>query len=104
MKTAIASVSRWHRGVRSAGLFKDKCVDGIVSTKKKKGSEVMKKLWLLLALAVPLQSIHSQEVKPTVEQCRADRASWFSKISDDAKAEEAEGLRAPVAHSTVSNS
>lgn len=51
--------------------------------------------------AVSLQPIYSQEVPhaPTVEQCRADRALWFSKISDDAKAEEAEGLRAPVAHS-----
>ena len=36
---------------------------------------------------------------PTVEQCRADQKLWFSRISDDAKAEEAEGLREPVAHS-----
>jgi hypothetical protein len=49
-----------------------------VSTKKK-GSEVMKKLWLLLAIAVPLQSIHSQEVQPTVEQCRADQKLWTAR-------------------------
>ena len=51
--------------------------------------------------AVSLQPIYSQEVPhaPTVEQCRADQKLWFSKLSDDAKAEEAEGLREPVAHS-----
>ena len=61
----------------------------------------MNRLWLLLVIAVPLQLIHAQEVKhaPTVEQCRADQTLWFSKINDDAKAEEAEGLREPVAHS-----
>jgi hypothetical protein len=36
---------------------------------------------------------------PTVEHCRAEQKLWFSKISDDAKAEEAEGLREPVATS-----
>jgi hypothetical protein len=64
--------------------------------------EIMNKLWLLLLpIAVPLQSIHAQEVHhvPTVERCRADQKLWFSKISDDAKVEEAEGLREPVAHS-----
>jgi hypothetical protein len=46
----------------------------------------MKKLWLLLAIAVPLQFIHAQEVKhaPTVEQCRADEKLWMSKRGDDA--------------------
>jgi hypothetical protein len=38
----------------------------------------MKKLWLLLAIAAPLQLIHSQEVKhaSSVEQCRAEAAVW----------------------------
>jgi len=51
--------------------------------------------------AVSLQLIYWQEVPhaPTVEQCRADQKLWFSKLSDDAKAEEAEGAREPVAHS-----
>ena len=42
----------------------------------------MKTLWLLLAIAVPLQLIHAQEVKyaPTVEQCRADQRLWLSKL------------------------
>jgi hypothetical protein len=42
----------------------------------------MKKLWMLLAIAVPLQFIHAQEVKhaPTVEQCRADQKLWLSKL------------------------
>src|SRR5215469_1121152 len=55
----------------------------------------MKALWLLLAMAIPLQPICSQEVHyaPTVEQCRADQTLWVSKLSDAAKAEEAEGLR-----------
>jgi hypothetical protein len=36
------------------------------------------KLWLLLAIAAPLQLIHSQEVKhaSSVEQCRAEAAVW----------------------------
>jgi hypothetical protein len=60
----------------------------------------MKRLRLLLLL-IPLQLVHSQEVHhtPAVELCRADQTLWFSKLSDDAKAEEAEGLRGPVAHS-----
>jgi hypothetical protein len=35
----------------------------------------MKKLWLLLVMAVPLESIHAQRVHhaPTAEQCRADQ-------------------------------
>jgi hypothetical protein len=51
--------------------------------------------------AVSLQPISTQEVTHAskLEQCRADQKLWFSKISDDAKAEEAEGLREPVAHS-----
>jgi hypothetical protein len=60
----------------------------------------MKRLWLLRAIAFPLQSIYVQvQHAPTVEHCRADQKFWFSKINDDAKAEEAEGLREPVAHS-----
>src|SRR5215469_18694896 len=60
----------------------------------------MNKLWLLLVIAVPLQLIHAQvQHAPTVERCRADQTLWFSKLSDDAKAEEAEGLREPVTHS-----
>src|SRR5215469_3588790 len=59
----------------------------------------MKKLSLLLL--IPLQLIHSQDVHhmPTVQQCRADQKAWISKLNDDAKTEEAEGLQAPVAHS-----
>jgi hypothetical protein len=42
----------------------------------------MKKLWMLLAIAVPLQFIHAQEVKhaPTVEQCRADQKLWLFEV------------------------
>jgi hypothetical protein len=42
----------------------------------------MKKLWLLLAIALPVQPIHAQEVKhaPTVEQRRADQRLWRSKL------------------------
>jgi hypothetical protein len=61
----------------------------------------VKQFWLLVVVFVSFDSLWSQEVKhaPTVEQCRADQKFWFSKISDDAKAEEAEGLREPVAAS-----
>ena len=61
----------------------------------------MKQFWLLVVVFVSFNSLWSQEVKhaPTVEQCRADQKLWLSKISDDAKAEEAEGLREPVAAS-----
>jgi hypothetical protein len=61
----------------------------------------MKQLWLLVVVSVSFNSLWSQEVKhpPTVEQCRADQKLWFSKITDDAKAEAAEGLREPVAAS-----
>ena len=60
----------------------------------------MKAFWLLVLVCVSFNSVSSQEVKHalTVEQCRADQRLWFSKITD-AKAEEAEGLREPVAHS-----
>jgi|SRR6516164_2691744 hypothetical protein len=42
----------------------------------------MKKLWLLLAIAVPLQPVCSQEVRraPTVERCRADQKLWLSML------------------------
>jgi hypothetical protein len=42
----------------------------------------MRKLWLLLVMAVPLQSIHAQKVHhaPTVGQCRADQQAWMSKL------------------------
>jgi hypothetical protein len=41
----------------------------------------MKTLWLLLAIVVPLQSIHAQvEPAPTVAQCRADQRLWFSEL------------------------
>ena len=61
----------------------------------------MKQFWLMVIVFVSFNSLWSQEVEQasTVEQCRADRTLWFSKLSDDAKAEEAEGLREPVAHS-----
>lgn len=61
----------------------------------------MKRFWLLWFVLVSVSAVGSQEVKPapTVAQCRSDQRLWFSKISDDAKAEEAEGLREPVAAS-----
>src|SRR6516164_658891 len=42
----------------------------------------MKQLWLLLAIAIPLQSIDAQEMKndPTVEQFRAHQQLWLSKL------------------------
>jgi hypothetical protein len=42
----------------------------------------MKKLWLLLVMVMPLQLVHSQQVKhaPTVEQCRANQQLWLSKL------------------------
>jgi hypothetical protein len=41
----------------------------------------MKALWLLLAIAVPLQSINAQvQHAPTVEQCRANQKLWLSKL------------------------
>ena len=42
----------------------------------------MNKLWLLLLLAIPYQSIHAQEVKyaPTVAQCQANQHLWRSKL------------------------
>jgi hypothetical protein len=44
----------------------------------------LKKLWLLLLMVIPLQLIHSQELKtrPTVEQCRADHKLWLSKLEE----------------------
>ena len=61
----------------------------------------MKQFSLLVVVFVSFNSLWSQEVKHTltVEQCRADRALAFSELSDNGKAEEAEGLPAPVAHS-----
>jgi hypothetical protein len=49
----------------------------------KEGEGIMNKLWLLLAMAVPLQPICSQEVHyaPTVEQCRADQQLLMSKLN-----------------------
>jgi hypothetical protein len=43
---------------------------------------MMDKLWPLLVLVIPFQSIHAQEVKhaPMVEQCRADRNLWLPKL------------------------
>ena len=42
----------------------------------------MTKLWLLLLMVIPLQLIHSQELKhaPTVAQCRADQRLWLSPL------------------------
>jgi hypothetical protein len=41
----------------------------------------MKRLWLLLAIAVPLQFIHAQvQHALTVEQCRADQKLVLSKL------------------------
>jgi hypothetical protein len=61
----------------------------------------VKQLRLLVVVIVSFNALWSKEVKraPTVEQCRADQKLWLSRISDDAKAEEAEGLREPVAAS-----
>src|SRR5215472_8064643 len=44
----------------------------------------MKKLWLVLLLVIPYQSIFAQEVKthPTVEQCQADQKLWSSKLEE----------------------
>jgi hypothetical protein len=44
----------------------------------------MRKLWLLLAIAVPLQPVCSQEGQHalTVEQCRADQNLWLSKLAN----------------------
>ena len=41
----------------------------------------MNKLWLLLLLVIPYQSIHAQEAKhaPTVALCQADQRLWRSK-------------------------
>ena len=61
----------------------------------------MKQFWLTVLVSVSFNSLWAQDVNHglTVERCRADRALAFSKLSDDGKAEEAEGLPAPVAHS-----
>ena len=41
----------------------------------------MKKLWLLLAMAISLQPVHSQQVEYalTVEECRAEQSLWMSR-------------------------
>ncbi len=61
----------------------------------------MKRFWVLVVILISFNSLWPQEVKHalTVEQCRGDQKSWLSRISDDAKVEEAEGLREPVAAS-----
>ena len=61
----------------------------------------MKQFFLTVLVSISFNSLWAQEVNHglTVERCRADQKVWFSKMSDDAKAEEAEGLREPVAHS-----
>ena len=43
----------------------------------------MKKLWLLLAMAIPLQFIHAQEHLPTVAGCRADQKLWLNKLEQN---------------------
>src|SRR5215469_6268828 len=44
----------------------------------------MKRLWLLLAIAVPLQFIHAQvQHALTVEQCRADQKLVLSKLKSN---------------------
>ena len=43
----------------------------------------MKKLWLLLAMAIPLQFIHAQEHLPTVAQCQADQKLWLNKLEQN---------------------
>jgi hypothetical protein len=45
----------------------------------------MKTLWLLLLMVIPLQLVHSQEVKhaPTVEQCRADQKLVLSRLNSN---------------------
>ena len=44
----------------------------------------MKKLWLLLAMAIPLQPVHSQQVEYalTVEECRAEQSLWMSRSDE----------------------
>jgi len=52
----------------------------------------MNKLWPLLLLVIPLQSIHAQDQHaPTVEQCRADQRLWLSEL------EGPQGLLRPLA-------
>ena len=43
----------------------------------------MKNLWLLLAMAIPLQFIHAQEHLPTVAQCQADQKLWLNKLEQN---------------------
>ena len=44
----------------------------------------MKKLWLLLAMAIPLQPIYSEQVEYplTVEECRAEQTLWMSRLDE----------------------
>ena len=44
----------------------------------------MKKLWLLLVMAIPLQPVHSQQVEYalTVEECRAEQSLWMSRSDE----------------------
>ena len=43
----------------------------------------MKTLWLLLAMAIPLQFIHAQEHLPTVAQCQADQKLWLNQLEQN---------------------
>lgn len=44
----------------------------------------MKKLWLLLAMAILLQPVYSQQVEYalTVEECRAEQTLWMSRLDE----------------------
>jgi len=44
----------------------------------------MKKLWLLLAMAIPLQPVYPQQVEYalTVEECRAEQTLWMSRLAE----------------------
>jgi hypothetical protein len=44
----------------------------------------MKKLWLLLTMAIHLQPVYSQQVEYalTVEECRAERILWMSRLDE----------------------
>ena len=50
----------------------------------KKGKQAMKKLWLLLAIAIPLQPAYSEQVEYalTVEECRAEQTLWMSRFDE----------------------
>jgi hypothetical protein len=56
---------------------------------------MMNKLWPLLLLVIPYQSIHAQEVHhaPTVEQCRADQRLWLAKLEQSVPVDRVGGIK-----------